>query len=123
MANITELHKSAQGDGTGSADAEAIKRLARAVFETEAAAIGALAERVDDNFVAACEHMLRCEGRIVVLGMGKSGHVVLKINGATMCELDDRDPRRLKRGCLALQVHVGPPMTVQFKDIRIRPLP
>ena len=79
MANITELHKSARGDGTGPADAEAIKRLARAVFETEAAAIRALADRLDDNFVAACEHMLRCEGRIVVLGMGKSGHIGNKI--------------------------------------------
>ncbi len=50
------------------------------------------------------------------------GRIVLKINGATMCELDDRDPRRLLRGVLALQVHTGPPMTVQFKDIRYRRL-
>jgi len=47
---------------------------------------------------------------------------VLKINGVTMCELDDRDPRRLVHGWLALQVHVGPPMCVQFKDIYLRRL-
>jgi type 1 glutamine amidotransferase len=52
----------------------------------------------------------------------KGGHMVLKINGVTMCELDDRDPRRLVRGALALQVHVGPPMIVQFKDIYYRKL-
>jgi len=54
--------------------------------------------------------------------VAKGGHVVLKINGATMCELDDRDPRRIPRGWLAVQVHVGPPMTVQFKDIYFRDL-
>ena len=54
--------------------------------------------------------------------VAKGGHVVLKINGVTMCELDDRDPRRIPRGWLAVQVHVGPPMTVQFKDIHLRDL-
>ncbi len=46
--------------------------------------------------------------------------VVLKINGVTMCELEDRDPQRPVHGWLALQVHVGPPMRVQFKDISLR---
>jgi type 1 glutamine amidotransferase len=54
--------------------------------------------------------------------IAKGGHVVLTINGATMCELDDRDPKRLVHGWLALQVHVGPPMRVQFKDIYLRRL-
>ena len=58
---------------------QAIQALARAVIETEAAAINALPERVDDQFVAACEAMLSCKGRIVVIGMGKSGHVGSKI--------------------------------------------
>ena len=52
----------------------------------------------------------------------KGGRVVLKINGVAMCELDDRDPRRLPHGWLALQVHVGPPMRVQFKDVFLRRL-
>lgn len=58
---------------------QAIQALARAVIETEAAAINALPERVDDQFIAACETMLSCQGRIVVIGMGKSGHVGSKI--------------------------------------------
>jgi len=54
--------------------------------------------------------------------LAKGGSVVLKINGVAMCELDDRDPERLVHGWLALQVHVGPPMCVQFKDIYLRRL-
>lgn len=50
------------------------------------------------------------------------GHIVLKINGVVMCEVEDRDPNRPVHGWLALQVHVGPPMTVQFKDIYFRRL-
>jgi arabinose-5-phosphate isomerase len=53
--------------------------LGRAVIETEAAAVSALASRLDGNFVTAARHMLACEGRIVVLGMGKSGHIGGKI--------------------------------------------
>ncbi len=52
----------------------------------------------------------------------KGGQVKLAINGAPMCELDDRDPKRLVRGWLALQVHTGSPMRVQFKDIFLRRL-
>lgn len=79
MANITELHAGRGRGRTGNFDAEAFKRLARAVIETEAEALHALVERIDDDFVAACRHMLACEGRIVVLGMGKSGHIGNKI--------------------------------------------
>lgn len=53
--------------------------LGRAVLETEAAAVSALADRVDESFVRACRHMLACRGRIVVTGMGKSGHIGSKI--------------------------------------------
>lgn len=52
----------------------------------------------------------------------QSGRVKLAINGVTMCELEDRDPKRLVHGWLAVQVHVGPPMQVQFKDIFLRRL-
>lgn len=51
----------------------------------------------------------------------RGSKVVLQINGVTMCEVTDNDPRRTPQGHLALQVHKGPPMTVQFKDIRIKP--
>jgi hypothetical protein len=54
--------------------------------------------------------------------LARGGNAVLKINGVTMCELEDRDPKRLVHGWLALQVHVGPPMCVQFKDIYLRRL-
>lgn len=57
----------------------AIQALARAVIENEAAAISALSGRIDEQFIAACEAMLACSGRIVVIGMGKSGHVGSKI--------------------------------------------
>jgi arabinose-5-phosphate isomerase len=56
-----------------------IRALGQAVLETEAAAVAELAERIDDRFVEACRYMLACAGRIVVLGMGKSGHVGGKI--------------------------------------------
>ena len=46
--------------------------------------------------------------------------VTLMINGVTMCKLVDDDPRRTPAGHLALQTHKGPPMTVQFRNIRIR---
>ncbi len=54
--------------------------------------------------------------------VAQGGRVVLKINGVTMCELEDRDPKQLVHGWLALQVHVGEPMVVQFKDIYLRRL-
>lgn len=56
-----------------------ISALAMAVIETEAAAITALAARVDVEFIRACEYLLACDGRIVVMGMGKSGHIGGKI--------------------------------------------
>lgn len=55
------------------------QELGKAVLETEAAAIAALIERMDENFSRACELMLHCRGRIVVIGMGKSGHIGGKI--------------------------------------------
>ena len=62
-----------------NAEREKLQRLGRAVIETEGQAVQALAARVDDDFVRACELMLGCEGRIVVIGMGKSGHIGSKI--------------------------------------------
>jgi arabinose-5-phosphate isomerase len=53
--------------------------LGLAVIETELAAVEALKSRLGENFNRACELMLACEGRIVVTGMGKSGHIGGKI--------------------------------------------
>jgi arabinose-5-phosphate isomerase len=62
-----------------TADPAALTRLAREVLETEASAIQALITRLDGGFTAACELLLACRGRVVVTGMGKSGHVANKI--------------------------------------------
>lgn len=53
--------------------------LGLAVIETEAKAISALAKRIDKDFAKACRLLLACEGRIIVTGMGKSGHIANKI--------------------------------------------
>ena len=55
------------------------KHLGLAVIETELAAVNSLKGRVDDSFALACKLMLECQGRIVVTGMGKSGHIAGKI--------------------------------------------
>jgi arabinose-5-phosphate isomerase len=65
--------------GAAGFDPDGLRRLGVAVLETEASAIRDLVQRVDESFVRACECMLACRGRIVVLGMGKSGHVGGKI--------------------------------------------
>jgi len=57
---------------------------ARAVLETESAAIKLAAERLDTNFVQAVETLDVPDGKIVVAGLGKSGHVGRKI-AATFC--------------------------------------
>ena len=56
-----------------------LKELARRVLAIEAEAITQLAARINDHFARACELMLACSGRIVVLGIGKSGHIGGKI--------------------------------------------
>ena len=57
--------------------------MARRVLRIEADAVNALAQRLDDNFTRATELILRCQGRVIVSGVGKSGHVARKI-AATM---------------------------------------
>ena len=60
-------------------DSNALKELARAVINTEATAVSNLVSRIDEAFVRACDLILSCKGRIVILGMGKSGHIAGKI--------------------------------------------
>ena len=45
----------------------------------EAAAVSALADRVGEDFENACQLLLACRGRVIVTGMGKSGHIARKI--------------------------------------------
>lgn len=54
-------------------------KLALAVIETEAKAVAMLSERIGPSFSDACELLLNCQGRIIVMGMGKSGHIAKKI--------------------------------------------
>jgi len=57
--------------------------LGRQVLDIEAAAVQALSNRLDDSFLHALDLILHCEGRVIVSGMGKSGHIARKI-AATM---------------------------------------
>ena len=50
----------------------------------------------------------------------KGEHLVIKINGTTV--IDRTDAKFDKSGIIALQVHVGPPMEVRYKDILIKTL-
>jgi len=52
---------------------------ARRVIRTEGAALGSLANAVDESWAAAIELLLKSRGRVIVSGMGKSGHIARKI--------------------------------------------
>ena len=57
-----------------------LQELGRAVIDTEAQAISGLTAQVNKpSFTQACQLMLACAGRVVVIGMGKSGHIAGKI--------------------------------------------
>lgn len=58
---------------------DTLRELGLAVIQVEAQAITDLAARIDANFVAACRILFACSGRIVVTGVGKSGHIGGKI--------------------------------------------
>ena len=60
-------------------DAPQVLSLARKTFEIEAAAVLSLAARVGDEFVEAVGRIVASSGRVVVMGMGKSGHIGRKI--------------------------------------------
>jgi len=55
------------------------KLLAKKVIEIETQAISELEQYIDDGFELACQLMFHCKGRVIVIGMGKSGHVGGKI--------------------------------------------
>ena len=52
---------------------------AKKVIKEEQKAIQALANRLDENFILACKTLLDSTGRVVITGMGKSGHIANKI--------------------------------------------
>jgi len=53
--------------------------MARDVLQIEADAVQGLAARLDERFTRAVELLLQCKGRVVVSGIGKSGHIARKI--------------------------------------------
>ena len=55
------------------------KELALAVIDTELNAVSRLKNEINQEFIKACECLLECQGRVVVIGMGKSGHIGRKI--------------------------------------------
>ena len=55
------------------------EQLGREVIQLEAEALQALAQRIDGQFTEACRLILACQGRVIVTGMGKSGHIGNKI--------------------------------------------
>lgn len=58
---------------------QAILETAHSVISIEADMVLQLKNRLNDTFVAACNHLYRCNGRIAVTGIGKSGHIARKI--------------------------------------------
>lgn len=52
---------------------------AKRTIAIECEAVEALSERINDDFVHACDLILDCSGRVIVTGMGKSGHIANKI--------------------------------------------
>lgn len=69
---------SAETTATTSDDGR-LAALACSVIDTEIAALVALKPRIDAGFIRAAHRILGCRGRVVVLGMGKSGHIGGKI--------------------------------------------
>ncbi|MBX3608830.1 MAG: KpsF/GutQ family sugar-phosphate isomerase [Hydrogenophaga sp.] len=60
-------------------DLERVRQLAVEALQIEADAVQALAQRVDARFAEAVQLLLACRGRVVVMGMGKSGHIGRKL--------------------------------------------
>lgn len=85
LATITDITKN-----------ERFCRLGKAVIRTELEAIAALEQKIDHNFANACQALLDCQGRIVIMGIGKSGHIARKV-ASTMAST----------GTPALFVHPG----------------
>lgn len=60
-------------------DQQQILTSALAVIDIEARNVAGLADRIDNNFATACQVILECKGRVIVTGLGKSGHIGGKI--------------------------------------------
>jgi len=77
----TPIRAHAPAAPTAAAEVDAARALAlgRSVLATEAMAIDVLQHRLGDDFVAAADAIYSCRGRVVVTGIGKSGHIARKL--------------------------------------------
>ena len=60
-------------------DKTKVLETAKRVISTEYYALNQLEELIDDSFYEACNLLLECKGRVIITGMGKSGHIAQKI--------------------------------------------
>lgn len=60
-------------------DKSALQQSALRTIALEQSAVSSLSDRIDDGFIEACSMILDCEGRVIVMGIGKSGHIANKI--------------------------------------------
>lgn len=61
------------------AESQRLRSIGLAVINTEMKAISDLRDRINEDFVSACQLLLKCKSRIIVIGMGKSGHIGRKL--------------------------------------------
>lgn len=66
-------------DRAAMTNPEAFIASGRRTVDLERKAVDALHNRIDNHFADACQHILACTGRVIVVGMGKSGHIGRKI--------------------------------------------
>lgn len=78
MKSATPVADMSKSIGAPAQPADAL-RVAREVLEIEVRALNHLATRLDHGFVVAVEKILACPGRVVVSGLGKTGHIARKI--------------------------------------------
>lgn len=60
-------------------DINKICQFGREVIEKEVVAVNSLLANINENFALACQTLVACKGRVIVMGMGKSGHIASKI--------------------------------------------
>lgn len=87
------------------------------------AVIGAEGSRTDEAFAKPedLQALIKQEDWNTYEVEAKGSVITLRINGHLMCTVDDRDEKLSRRkGFIALQMHPGPPMKVQFKNLRIK---
>jgi arabinose-5-phosphate isomerase len=79
LTDATAAASQAPASTPAAVDASRVLAMARRTFEIEGAALQRVAQQQGEAFVATVEAILSCRGRVIVMGMGKSGHVGRKL--------------------------------------------